>query len=121
LHFHFARVFSCSSFGASATAENWSRRAHVARTKKGIAVEHAARRDPAVLFAFDALVLGWRDLRKLPLLKRKKHFKMRYKALSSFGQCSTWANKGGGSSTPRATWRSRASWPNGLITAKPLQ
>ncbi|HKV53080.1 MAG TPA: hypothetical protein VJN94_00425, partial [Candidatus Binataceae bacterium] len=35
-------------------------------------VEAAARRDPAVVFAFDALSLGGKDLRNLPLLKRKQ-------------------------------------------------
>jgi ATP-dependent DNA ligase len=40
--------------------------------KKRISVEHAARQEPAVLFAFDILSLRGKDLRKLPLLKRKE-------------------------------------------------
>jgi len=43
-----------------------------ARTKKRLDVEHAARSDPAALFVFDLLVVGNRDVRKLPLLKRKE-------------------------------------------------
>ena len=31
----------------------------------------AARSEPAAIFAFDLLILGGRDMRKLPLLKRK--------------------------------------------------
>jgi ATP-dependent DNA ligase len=40
--------------------------------KKRITVENAAKVEPAVLFAFDALVIGRKDLRKLPLIKRKE-------------------------------------------------
>jgi ATP-dependent DNA ligase len=39
--------------------------------KKSISIKHAARADPAALFAFDVLVIGGKDVRKLPLLKRK--------------------------------------------------
>jgi bifunctional non-homologous end joining protein LigD len=39
--------------------------------KKKISIDHAAQADPAALFAFDVLV-GGKDLRKLPLLKRKE-------------------------------------------------
>jgi bifunctional non-homologous end joining protein LigD len=49
--------------------ERVSRRA---RTRKPISVEASARRDPAVVFAFDILSLRGKDLRKLPLLKRKE-------------------------------------------------
>jgi bifunctional non-homologous end joining protein LigD len=40
--------------------------------KKPISVSYAARSDPSVLFAFDLLTLRGRDLRKLPLLRRKE-------------------------------------------------
>jgi bifunctional non-homologous end joining protein LigD len=40
--------------------------------KKGARVEQAARLDAAVLFAFDILSLRGKDLRKLPLVKRKE-------------------------------------------------
>ena len=43
-----------------------------ARTRRPISVEAAARRDPAVVFAFDVLSLRGKDVRKLPLLKRKE-------------------------------------------------
>jgi ATP-dependent DNA ligase len=39
--------------------------------KKSTSVEYAARSEPAVMFAFDILSLRGKDLRKLPLLKRK--------------------------------------------------
>ncbi len=42
-----------------------------ARMKKAATIEPAARRNPAVFFAFDALVLNGRDLRELPFRKRK--------------------------------------------------
>ncbi len=42
-----------------------------ARTRKPISVEAAMRRDPAVVFAFDVLSLRGKELRNLPLLKRK--------------------------------------------------
>lgn len=35
-------------------------------------MEDAARKEPAVLFAFDILMLRRKDLRKLPLLRRKE-------------------------------------------------
>ena len=49
--------------------ERVSRRA---RTRKLISVQAAAKRDPAALFAFDILDLRGKDLRNLPLLKRKQ-------------------------------------------------
>ena len=49
--------------------ERVSRRA---RTRKPVSVEAAARRDPAVVFAFDALSWRGKDLRNLPLIKRKE-------------------------------------------------
>jgi bifunctional non-homologous end joining protein LigD len=39
--------------------------------KKRPSIEYAAKADPAALFAFDVLVVGGKDVRKLPLLKRK--------------------------------------------------
>ena len=39
--------------------------------EKKISIVHAAKTDPAALFAFDVLVAGGKDVRKLPLLKRK--------------------------------------------------
>jgi bifunctional non-homologous end joining protein LigD len=39
--------------------------------KKKISIEHAAKAHPAALFAFDVLVAAGKDVRKLPLLKRK--------------------------------------------------
>lgn len=50
--------------------ERLSRRA---RMKRSVNVEAAARAEPAVLFAFDILSLRGKDLRELPLLKRKKY------------------------------------------------
>src|SRR4051812_48807724 len=49
--------------------ERVSRRA---RTKKAMSVADAARRDPAVMFTFDILSLRGKDVRKLPLLRRKE-------------------------------------------------
>jgi bifunctional non-homologous end joining protein LigD len=40
--------------------------------KKSVSIEHAAKTDAAALFAFDVLVFGGKDVRKLPLLKRKE-------------------------------------------------
>ena len=40
--------------------------------KKPTSIEQAARSEPAAIFAFDLLILGGRDMRKLPLLKRKE-------------------------------------------------
>lgn len=49
--------------------ERVSRRA---RTKRPVSVAAAARRQPAELFAFDVLSLLGKDLRRLPLLRRKE-------------------------------------------------
>jgi bifunctional non-homologous end joining protein LigD len=38
---------------------------------KRLSIDHAARTEPAALFAFDLLELRGKDLRRLPLLKRK--------------------------------------------------
>jgi bifunctional non-homologous end joining protein LigD len=40
--------------------------------KKHLSIEHAARVEPAAFFAFDILNLDGKDMRKLPLLKRKE-------------------------------------------------
>jgi len=40
--------------------------------KKRTSVDGAARTEPAVMFAFDILMLRGKDMRKLPLLKRKE-------------------------------------------------
>jgi len=40
--------------------------------KKAINVQHAARAEPAALFAFDVLAWRGKDVRNLPLLKRKE-------------------------------------------------
>ena len=40
--------------------------------KKSLNVEHAARAEPAAVFAFDVLLCRGKDVRKLPLLKRKE-------------------------------------------------
>jgi bifunctional non-homologous end joining protein LigD len=42
------------------------------RLKRDISIEHAARTRPAVLYAFDLLELKGKDMRELPLIKRKK-------------------------------------------------
>jgi hypothetical protein len=39
--------------------------------KKSTSVQHAARVEPAAVFAFDVLSVRGKDVRKLPLLKRK--------------------------------------------------
>lgn len=38
---------------------------------KRFSIDHAARTEPAAIFAFDLLELRGKDLRRLPLLKRK--------------------------------------------------
>jgi ATP-dependent DNA ligase len=43
-----------------------------ARMKKDSTIRAAAKRRPAVIFAFDALVLNGKDLRALPLHRRKE-------------------------------------------------
>ena len=43
-----------------------------ARTRKPTSVTAAAERDPAAMFAFDVLSSGGKDVRKLPLVKRKQ-------------------------------------------------
>lgn len=40
--------------------------------KKSINVQHAARIEPAAIFAFDVLMWRGKDVRQLPLLKRKE-------------------------------------------------
>jgi ATP-dependent DNA ligase len=45
------------------------------RVKRAITVEHAANTEPACLFAFDLLSIGERDIRKLPLERRKSMLK----------------------------------------------
>ncbi len=42
------------------------------RTRKPMSVEAAMARDPAVVFAFDVLNVQGKDVRKLPLFKRKE-------------------------------------------------
>ena len=42
---------------------------------KPIAIAHAARHEPATLMAFDLLMLEGKDMRRLPLLKRKAALK----------------------------------------------
>jgi bifunctional non-homologous end joining protein LigD len=44
-----------------------------ARMKRTVSVTAAAREEPAVLFAFDCLSFKGKDVRKLPLLRRKKY------------------------------------------------
>jgi bifunctional non-homologous end joining protein LigD len=41
------------------------------RMKRSVNIAHAAKTEPAVLFAFDMLELCGKDLRRLPLLRRK--------------------------------------------------
>lgn len=43
--------------------------------KREMAIEHAAKATPAVIFAFDLLELRRKDMRQLPLLKRKAALK----------------------------------------------
>lgn len=43
-----------------------------ARTRRPFSVSEAAGREPAVLFAFDILALRGKDVRKLPLMRRKE-------------------------------------------------
>jgi len=38
---------------------------------RAIAINHAAKTEPAAIVAFDLLMLEGKDLRKLPLLRRK--------------------------------------------------
>jgi ATP-dependent DNA ligase len=51
---------------------DFERLRHRAMLKKPISVSYAAKSNPSVLFAFDLLALRGRDLRKLPLLRRKE-------------------------------------------------
>lgn len=62
--------------------------------KKKTSINYAAQTEPAALFAFDALVIAGKDLRNLPLLKRKDALQSVLQGSQRIRLSSTWAKAG---------------------------
>ena len=79
------------------------------------AIERAARQEPAAIFAFDLLALEGRDLRKLPLLKRKAALQKLLKGAKRICYTAHVGEEGNGSSMPPPSSGLKASLPSALI------
>ena len=73
--------------------------------KRPMAIEHAAKTTPAAIFAFDLLELDGKDVRQMPLLKRKALLK---EQLHRYTASDTWLTS---ARTATVYSRSRSPWP----------
>jgi ATP-dependent DNA ligase len=78
------------------------------RLKRPMSIEHAARTEPAVVFAFDLLELKGRDVRSWPLLDRKALL-TRTLARSNQIRCTNHVDDGAGLLRPPTPCASRGS------------